>query len=149
MDSVLDEIIQTNQPPSDLQAREIQRMLDVSRAQFSSLEETILTVSLVLAELERQRDLQRQYVTAFKRALSPIRCLPAEILAEIFMLCRNTSLQSETYSIADPREAPMLLGHISSQWRTICHGTPLLWDHVHFTSLPRRFALVCKASHAS
>ncbi|KAJ7892623.1 hypothetical protein B0H13DRAFT_2528810 [Mycena leptocephala] len=59
--------------------------------------------------------------------------MPPELLGELFILCRNNSLESdESYprSILNTREAPMVLGHVSSYWRTISLGTPALWDFV-------------------
>ncbi|KAJ7864202.1 hypothetical protein B0H13DRAFT_1637799, partial [Mycena leptocephala] len=65
--------------------------------------------------------------------LSPIQRMPPELLEELFILCRNNSLKSdEPYprSILNTREAPMVLAHVSSSWRTISLGTPALWDFV-------------------
>ncbi|KAJ6594316.1 hypothetical protein B0H19DRAFT_57877 [Mycena capillaripes] len=126
MDPALAQAVQgaSESPSTDvLQPREIQiqRRLDPGRTE---------KFSLALPELEDKRYYRRENVATFQRTLSPIRRLPTEILAQIFMLCRNNSLKSSTYSIADPREAPILLGHITSHWRSICHGTPFLWDRV-------------------
>ncbi|KAJ7696668.1 hypothetical protein B0H17DRAFT_389621, partial [Mycena rosella] len=71
---------------------------------------------------------------AMEGALSPIRRIPPEILAEVFIFCRDSSLDAASYYISDPREAPMLLAHICSSWRLVCHGTPRLWQHVHLRS---------------
>ncbi|KAJ7154847.1 hypothetical protein C8R43DRAFT_438354 [Mycena crocata] len=136
MDPVLAEIIHGNRPPTDSQYRHIQCMLDAALPKLQGLDESILKASRVLSDLEHQKSHLRNCVTSLKAALSPIRRLPSEILVEIFMFCRSHSLQSETYSIADPREAPMLLGQISSHWRSVCHGTPLLWDQLHLKSGP-------------
>ncbi|KAJ7798778.1 hypothetical protein B0H13DRAFT_2167158 [Mycena leptocephala] len=67
------------------------------------------------------------------KVLSPIQRMPPELLGELFILCRNHSLESdETYprSVLNTREAPMVLTHVSSYWRTITLGTPALWDFV-------------------
>ncbi|KAJ7154855.1 hypothetical protein C8R43DRAFT_851830, partial [Mycena crocata] len=128
MDPDLAQIIHSNGPPTDSQHRHIQHLLDATVLELLKLDETILKVSLILSELEHQKSLRRNRAKSLKRALSPIRHLPSEILAEIFTICRNCNLQSTTYSIADPRVAPMLLGQVSARWRSVCHGTPLLWD---------------------
>ncbi|KAJ7912091.1 hypothetical protein B0H13DRAFT_555228 [Mycena leptocephala] len=134
MAPALDKIIRGNIPPNELQSREIRLMLGTSQAELLTLEKAISQVPSVPFELEQQRSFHLKSIADFQRALSSIRRIPPEILAEIFTLCRNNSLDSETYSTADPREAPMLLGHISSYWRSICHGTPLLWDQVQLIS---------------
>ncbi|KAJ6595071.1 hypothetical protein DFH09DRAFT_887300, partial [Mycena vulgaris] len=77
-------------------------------------------------------------ITSLKGVLSPIRRIPPEILAEIFLNCRQNSRASEFYSITDPSEAPLLLGRVCSSWRVIAHGTPRLWDALYFhTNYPR------------
>ncbi|KAJ7465697.1 hypothetical protein FB451DRAFT_1369931 [Mycena latifolia] len=51
------------------------------------------------------------------KSLSPIRRISSEILAEIFLLCRESSLRDADYSVADPRHAPTVSTHVSSRWR--------------------------------
>ncbi|KAJ7670746.1 hypothetical protein DFH06DRAFT_141391 [Mycena polygramma] len=130
MDPAIVKLIGSNLPPTDLQLREMRCTLDSSRAELLDLEQTVLKVSLILSELECQRSIRRKAVEALLGALSPIRRIPTEILSTIFLRCRDNSLRSWTYCIADSREAPMVLGQVSSRWRSVCHGTPLLWDRV-------------------
>ncbi|KAJ7676857.1 hypothetical protein DFH06DRAFT_614806 [Mycena polygramma] len=134
MDPELAKVISGNLPPTDLQSRDIRRMLAVEDAELVQLDQTILAVSLVLSELESQRSRRWETVVALHGAISPIRRIPPEIVADIFLLCRDNSMTSLTYSIADPREAPIVLGQVSSRWRSICHGTPLLWNNVRLMS---------------
>ncbi|KAJ6481337.1 hypothetical protein C8R47DRAFT_595801 [Mycena vitilis] len=138
MDSALATVIHGDSPPTDPQLRAIRNMLAASQAEPVQLNATILAVSLILSELDFQKSSRRKTVDALLGALSPIRRIPPEILSVVFLLCRDNSLQSDAYSIADSiadsREAPIVLGQVSSRWRTICHGTPLLWDHAHFIS---------------
>ncbi|KAJ7696683.1 hypothetical protein B0H17DRAFT_928984, partial [Mycena rosella] len=102
-------------------------MLHVARTELLLTEQTILKISLVLADLEHQKRCQHEDILAMEGALSPIRRIPPEILAEVFIFCRDSSLDAASYSISDPREAPMLLAHICSSWRIVCHRTPRLW----------------------
>ncbi|KAJ7474193.1 hypothetical protein FB451DRAFT_1248279 [Mycena latifolia] len=69
--------------------------------------------------------------TTLKGVLSPVRRIPSEILAQIFLLCRDNSLDTFQYFVTDPRRAPMLLGHVSSRWRQVSRSSPRLWDHLH------------------
>ncbi|KAJ7670733.1 hypothetical protein DFH06DRAFT_141185 [Mycena polygramma] len=135
MDPTLATVIHGNSPPTDLQLRDIRSMLAASQAELVKLDATIFAVSLVLLELESQKSNRRKTVDALLGALSPIRRIPPEILSAVFLLCRNNSLQLDDYSIADPREAPIVLGQVSSGWRSICHGTPLLWDNISLVSV--------------
>ncbi|KAJ7670738.1 hypothetical protein DFH06DRAFT_141250 [Mycena polygramma] len=119
----------------DLQLRDIRSMLATNQAELVQLDATILAVSLILSELESQKSNLRNIVDALLGALSPIRRIPPEILSAVFLLSRDNSLESDYYFIADPREAPIVLGQVSSGWRSICHGTPLLWDNISLVSV--------------
>ncbi|KAJ6549610.1 hypothetical protein DFH09DRAFT_880931, partial [Mycena vulgaris] len=60
-----------------------------------------------------------------RTVLSALRRFPPELMSEIFP---ENSRASKSYSITDPREAPLVLGRVCSLWRTIMHHTPCLWD---------------------
>ncbi|KAJ7474139.1 hypothetical protein FB451DRAFT_284788 [Mycena latifolia] len=131
MDPILTALVQSNEPPSEPQARHVQQILDDTVTSLSDLEEEISKVVLSLLKLEKDRRLRSEYAATLKGVLSPIRCIPSEILAEIFLLCRDDTLDSFRYSVADPRWAPMLLGHVSSRWRQVSRSSPRLWDRFH------------------
>ncbi|KAJ7656825.1 hypothetical protein DFH06DRAFT_1410308 [Mycena polygramma] len=64
-----------------------------------------------------------------RNALSPIHATPPEILAEVFRMCRDSSLTSPSYSIFHASQAPLVLTRVSSRWRSICFSTRHLWNH--------------------
>ncbi|KAJ7029691.1 hypothetical protein C8F04DRAFT_1398330 [Mycena alexandri] len=75
-----------------------------------------------------------------RRSLSPIEKIATEILSTIFIMCRDDIFHDEDLypvSTLDPRQAPLVLCHISSTLRNVARGTPLLWDTVslHTTDL--------------
>ncbi|KAJ7723631.1 hypothetical protein DFH07DRAFT_277494 [Mycena maculata] len=111
IDPDLAALLRSNNPPIVHQAREIGYLLTADAAGLSELEE-------------------------LRSVLSPMRRIPSEILGEIFIHCRDNSAESAEYSITDPREAPILLGHISSRWRIVSHHTPGLWDTVSLATQP-------------
>ncbi|THV07438.1 hypothetical protein K435DRAFT_960010 [Dendrothele bispora CBS 962.96] len=55
---------------------------------------------------------------------SPMRKLPTELLAEIFILC----LPDQFYVAPDPLQAPLLLASVCAGWRTITLSTSNLWS---------------------
>jgi len=57
---------------------------------------------------------------------APISCLPNEMLAMIFMACQQLWLQ-KSYS----RSFEVVASHVSSHWRDVATGTPLLWSTIH------------------
>ncbi|KAJ6608110.1 hypothetical protein B0H10DRAFT_1955675 [Mycena sp. CBHHK59/15] len=60
-----------------------------------------------------------------KSLLLPLRQLPSEILAEIFMFCLSFSDELDT------RTAPWVLGQICARWRAVALSTPRLWQEIH------------------
>jgi hypothetical protein len=55
----------------------------------------------------------------------PVQTLPPEIISEIFVNCLSVP-----YREPDPNRAPLLLGRICRQWRSIALSTPKLWSRV-------------------
>ncbi|KAJ7455749.1 hypothetical protein FB451DRAFT_1564789 [Mycena latifolia] len=131
MDPILATLVQSNERLSEPQALHVQQILDDTLTALWDVEKKISAVLLSLLKLEKERRLRSEYAGTLKGVLSPIRRIPSEILAEIFLLCRDGSLDASKYSVADPRQAPMLLGSVSSRWRQVSHSTPRLWDHIH------------------
>ncbi|KAJ6559438.1 hypothetical protein DFH09DRAFT_1316743 [Mycena vulgaris] len=62
--------------------------------------------------------------------ISAIHRLSTEILALIFLFCRDEAISKPgaDYATSDPQYPPVLLGQVCTRWRTIAHGTPRLWD---------------------
>lgn len=139
MDPILEEsIVKTNEPPNDFQAREIRLRLSSALCEFEDVNLKILRGPLPPpAELKHHRALYSELVAALRGALSLIRMIPPEILAEIFVMCRDESLKAPTYSIADKAEAPLVLTLVSSRWRSICLSDPRLWDHLRIPPCTR------------
>ncbi|KAJ7467396.1 hypothetical protein B0H11DRAFT_2046922 [Mycena galericulata] len=123
----------TNNEPTDLQAREIRRLLGHTTIELGRLEATIVNMSLVLTELKYQQQQHMDSLAALTGVISPIRRVPAEILAQIFLLCSQHSIDEDSSLIA-LREAPMVLTHVSSRWRAIALETPGLWRIVSLSS---------------
>ncbi|KAJ6585655.1 hypothetical protein B0H19DRAFT_425775 [Mycena capillaripes] len=88
MDFSLNAILKSNEPLDAHQALVVRSRLARSLNELSILEDTLLKVSLVAAEIQRQRDRCLESITGMRGALSPIRVIPPEILAAIFLMCR-------------------------------------------------------------
>ncbi|KAJ7656118.1 hypothetical protein DFH06DRAFT_475989 [Mycena polygramma] len=57
-----------------------------------------------------------------------MRSLPAEILGQNFIVCRDETRDEPGYDTADPDYPPILLTHVCSRWRTVALCTPRLWN---------------------
>ncbi|KAJ7073465.1 hypothetical protein B0H15DRAFT_61389 [Mycena belliarum] len=130
----LEALVSNNEPLTDTQTLHVQQTLQAALTAVSDVEGEILRTIRRLVELEAERRRRSDFTVALKGVLSPIRRIPTEILGEIFLWCRNSSLSASKYSIVDPRQAPVLLGHVSSRWRQVSQNTPSLWDHLHYYS---------------
>ena len=131
----LEELFTTNRAPND----EEQKILKQFAAEY---DDKLKTITNKIRDLEAQLQVLRddkaailELVAPFKRALSPFRQLPEDIVREIFTACLPTR-RNPTMSCT---EAPVLLTQISSATRRIALATPELWAAIHITfELPRR-----------
>ncbi|KZT23287.1 hypothetical protein NEOLEDRAFT_1031599, partial [Neolentinus lepideus HHB14362 ss-1] len=56
--------------------------------------------------------------------LSPVKCLPPEVLSEIFVHCLDTQSQ---FIKPHHTQAPLLLTEVCKYWNECALGTPRLW----------------------
>ncbi|KAJ7246750.1 hypothetical protein C8J57DRAFT_1674949 [Mycena rebaudengoi] len=125
MDPNLTRLICSNQAPTCAERFQIESGIRSSDVALAEIDEQIL-------KLKSQRESISILRAAMQVVLSPVRRLPPEILAEIFLLCRDNDLLGwRRYSVLDPRQAPLLLGQICSHWRVVSQTTPCLWDQIH------------------
>ncbi|KAJ3755998.1 hypothetical protein EV360DRAFT_72372 [Lentinula raphanica] len=83
-------------------------------------------------ELEALISRAQNFLDEHRTLLSPIRRLPIETMAEIFMHC----LPTHRYPIRSLKEAPLLLTLVCRKWREIAMTHPPLWSalHIHVAS---------------
>ena len=89
------------------------------------LDDDISHVQMLLDELRRKRELLPKFITEHNAILTPIRRLPAEILAEIFVLCMNSDISSFA-----PTQSPLLVGQVCKVWRQVALSTQTLWSSI-------------------
>ncbi|KAJ7651913.1 hypothetical protein B0H17DRAFT_1147506 [Mycena rosella] len=116
----------TNLPPSELEAKQIRMPLQRQEEAISQKDGSILRTSGISA-LEQVTAVVGTELAVMRSILSPIRDFPAEILSEIFLLCLELALKSDSYSNSDAFQLPTLFGRICSLWRAIFITTPRLW----------------------
>ncbi|TFK36661.1 hypothetical protein BDQ12DRAFT_713938 [Crucibulum laeve] len=79
-----------------------------------------------LHHLMHQRDEAQDILEAHKAVLSPIRKIPTEVLAEVFVHC----ITNERFISPSLTSPPLLLTSICSTWRNIALTTPGLWASI-------------------
>ncbi|KAJ7478070.1 hypothetical protein B0H11DRAFT_1916909 [Mycena galericulata] len=132
MDPALESIVNSNEPPTEAQAQGLRHLLASTVSHLDAIDATILASSLP-SEFAHRRRRCGEFVAALTGALSLMRTIPAEILSEIFLICRDQNLEYSNYSIAAKANAPFIFTLVSSRWRMICLSDPRLWDHIYLT----------------
>ncbi|KAJ7616206.1 hypothetical protein DFH06DRAFT_1239402 [Mycena polygramma] len=136
MDPRLVALVGSNAAPTDIQALQLEHLIEAGEADLCKLEQASLALSLVLEALKTQSLRKSESLDSLRGVLSVFRRFPVEILGEIFSfaVCADTrtSRSWNIVSTSDPRKAPLLLGQVCSHWRTVSQSLPKLWTRVVF-----------------
>ncbi|KAJ6547718.1 hypothetical protein B0H10DRAFT_1851948, partial [Mycena sp. CBHHK59/15] len=126
----LTHLLYTNDPRVDYQVAKIAHSLAVARTLKSRLALEITDLRMNLMRLEREELHVARHIDHCEFALAPVRRVPTEILAHIFMsyadLVRGTSCVDVVHGV-------WKLGYICSYWRTVALTTPELWTAFEFS----------------
>ncbi|KAJ7134288.1 hypothetical protein C8R44DRAFT_609878, partial [Mycena epipterygia] len=124
---IIDAYAHTNDPPSDVDRRQISQLVDEEDAAVASLNTRITQLHAQLVDLRSLRKKRRGTIEKLRAITSPLRFLPPEILSLIFMQCPRAEDHDQGLRNPSPRVAPLLLVRICSRWRHIALSTPMLW----------------------
>ncbi|KAF8214973.1 hypothetical protein K438DRAFT_1562116, partial [Mycena galopus ATCC 62051] len=122
--------LHTNYVPSEPEILEIRVLLMDPAEELARVEAQIKEMEIALDQLKEQRATLRVPIDAHKALISPMRCIPQDILVEIFLAC----LPTEHNACIDSAEAPLVLGRICRHWRSVAYSTPMLWRSIHIPS---------------
>ncbi|KAJ7025770.1 hypothetical protein C8F04DRAFT_1127522 [Mycena alexandri] len=126
-ESPVNHLLHTNAIPSAQECAWITDILVQPRKDLAAIDEEIRRIQQTLDKLHGRRKVLATDIDAHLALLSPVRHLPHDILREIFV----SSLPSTHNAIIAGREAPLLLCHVCSGWRSIAFATPRLWSSLH------------------
>ncbi|KAJ6455425.1 hypothetical protein C8R45DRAFT_1082475 [Mycena sanguinolenta] len=87
-------------------------------------EDNIARIESQIRDLERLRDQERGNIARLRMAIAPVSKLPAELLAEIFLLVRDDDYLFWRKRIIQRVQA---LCQVCAYWRRVAHTTPRLW----------------------
>jgi hypothetical protein len=130
-------LLATDYAPFPDEARLIQATIDEQQEQLQCLDSDIASTSpeVQLEELHAERAAITEAIEIRSALLAPVRRLSPETLGEIFWLCLPSLLNGTTSSNIEQLEsAPLLLTHVSRQWRRIARGNPRLWTTLAATA---------------
>ncbi|KAJ7656113.1 hypothetical protein DFH06DRAFT_475903 [Mycena polygramma] len=123
-------VLNSNRPPTEQEARGIRGLLQELNSQLGELNEESPRYERVPEPDEVEMQLRQLMVASLRGALSAMRSLPAEILGEIFIICRDESHNDPEHGTTDSDYAPMVLTHVCSRWRQVALRMPRLWNRV-------------------
>jgi hypothetical protein len=130
-DSPFADRLNTNYIPSDSEIVEIRTLLADPADELARVEAQIEQMEIALSQLKELRASLKMPIDAHRALISPMRCIPQDVLLAIFSSC----LPSEHNALIDPAEAPLLLGRICRHWRDVTYSTPVLWSSIHIPCL--------------
>ncbi|KAF9063821.1 hypothetical protein BDP27DRAFT_1231418, partial [Rhodocollybia butyracea] len=118
----------TNYIPTSAELNRLKAMLIHPVNKLALLELDIDHAQATLDALLHEKQRVMSYVDAHRALLSPVRQIPPETLAEIFVQCLPSD---PPYGLRDLTKAPLLLTTICKDWRHIALTTPRLWNSLH------------------
>ena len=119
----------TIQAPNATEAIRLREALRLATPIVPQLDDDISHLQMLLDELRRKREPLLNFIAEQNTILAPIRRLPAEILAKIFVLCMNYDTSS-----FDPMQSPLLVGRVCRGWRQVALSTQKLWSSITVTN---------------
>ncbi|KAF9475958.1 hypothetical protein BDN70DRAFT_840040, partial [Pholiota conissans] len=128
--------LKTNYIPTDDELLELRGWYAAPKAKIGKLDAEIERAQTELNALIAQRDELQQMVLDYRALESPLRRFPVDLLREIFLHC----LSKENNAIMIAQEAPLVLTHICSSWRSVALSTPTLWASFHLPVPPHNVA---------
>ncbi|KAJ7256613.1 hypothetical protein C8J57DRAFT_1649977 [Mycena rebaudengoi] len=131
-----------NRPPSEYETRHLSRRISEALAELRTIDDDIVRATHALEALRHRKALRLKDLVVLRKAMAPVRRLPAEILGEIFswaVTSQNSTITTYSRSTGhresslNAKNSPILLTHICARWRAVAHATPKLWTKIIFT----------------
>jgi hypothetical protein len=124
MDESLLAMLRSVATPSELETRQIRHILAQQQSKLEQVSAKVTEARAVLDQLLAEEAEATRTHDACLSLLSPIRCLPPELLGMIFISC----IPDDSFVRPEQRQAPVLLTRVSVSWRAIAFSIPELWS---------------------
>ncbi|KAJ7222859.1 hypothetical protein B0H12DRAFT_1241005 [Mycena haematopus] len=134
---ILSRLLATNDAPSEQEALEVRSIADTARKELRTNEAQLSLLegrggpNTSMKTLRRQNASLRQTTQFCRCILSPLRRIPPEILALIFLF--STPPMSEARNVPWYESlycSPWTLGRVSRRWRAVALTSPALWSSI-------------------
>ncbi|KJA15917.1 hypothetical protein HYPSUDRAFT_47978 [Hypholoma sublateritium FD-334 SS-4] len=123
----LGHLLTTNQAPTDHERVRLKETVAGYDDKLNSINQKISALEEQLRILNTEKTALLEASAPFRRALTPFRQLPEDVVRAIFVACLETRWNPTMANT----EAPVLLTQISRATRMIALTTPELWASIH------------------
>ncbi|KAK7436722.1 hypothetical protein VKT23_018975 [Stygiomarasmius scandens] len=117
--------------PSPPETKQLSHSINEAEKDIADYEQDILSLQELVLDLEKKRDGLKQYINIRNSYLSPIRRLPTEVLARIFLHV-SEEIPPKTRIPLSPLIG-LKLGQVCKLWHSVSRGTSHLWSHFSMT----------------
>ncbi|KAF7328130.1 F-box domain-containing protein [Mycena venus] len=127
-DSRYRELLNSNEPPLDIEAASIEPLVAHLRRRLSRYDDKISRLRAQLERLEQERATAESDLSKNSAIVSPLRRMPAEILFEIFTLTLPSDREVLERGAIDVGDSPWSLTQICGRWRMLALASSSLWS---------------------
>ncbi|KAL0578518.1 hypothetical protein V5O48_003461 [Marasmius crinis-equi] len=127
--AILASLAKSNEPPSSADEAALRREREEHARAVTSMDTEMAQLQASIVALEKRRKRFGGRSPAYKLALNPVRRLPNEILAHIFMFCVDGEVKCLHRSLW-PGKPPWVLTQICRKWRMVSVSLPQLWSTI-------------------
>ncbi|KAF9049363.1 hypothetical protein BDZ89DRAFT_710361 [Hymenopellis radicata] len=129
----LKELLSSNDPPTDFEAKELLSLNREDQDVLSHLEERISRINGTLNDLVEKKKQVENRLREGQTVLHPLRATPSEVLGEIFRFTVDDFEEGSTHMPENSLQMgypSWVLSHVSSRWRRTALSMPRLWTHL-------------------
>ncbi|KAF7300021.1 hypothetical protein MKEN_01324600 [Mycena kentingensis (nom. inval.)] len=124
----LEHLSTTNNAPLDSESRHIQTLIVAAEEDQIRVRNELERVRKLEESLFEEELVVSQRLLTFRGIVSPLRRMPPEILAEVFLCVSAVPEASKPNS----HRPTILLSHVCARWRAVARATPKLWCKLVF-----------------
>lgn len=125
LSDVVTRSLNVNLPPSDCDAALFRATRKVAEENLAEMEILVERMRKNLRKMQEEEWDMGRIAALHKRALSPLRRLPKDVLREIFLLA-----VADNPASLDARIGPWPISQVCGSWRSIVLSTPRLWSSI-------------------
>ncbi|KAJ7230286.1 hypothetical protein GGX14DRAFT_582744 [Mycena pura] len=129
-------LLRSNEAPLESELSDIKTSSSDMDSRLAFLDDEIARLRARVEQLEEERIVIRTRREHNRAILSPLRRMPPEVLAEVFLWSLPPRYVDYKRGGYDVKESPWVLTHVCSRWRAVALSTSSLWSCIVITYFP-------------